>query len=110
MEIGYNKLNITPTQPVHIAGYNRKELSKGVLDPIEINSLVIKENNKTIIFFFPSHEKRKIGWDFKIVFPPLDGISKTEGFTDCQTEPRNCFLMEFSTPKPLIKESLNAAT
>ena len=42
MEIGYNKLNITPTQPVHIAGYNRKELSKGVLDPIEINSLVIK--------------------------------------------------------------------
>ena len=48
MEIGYNKLNITPTQPVHIAGYNRKELSKGVLDPIEINSLVIKENNKTI--------------------------------------------------------------
>ena len=50
MEIGYNKLNITPTQPVHIAGYNRKELSKGVLDPIEINSLVFKENNKTIIF------------------------------------------------------------
>lgn len=50
MEVGYNKLNITPTQPVHIAGYNRKELSKGVLDPIEINSLVIKENNKTIIF------------------------------------------------------------
>lgn len=26
MEIGYNKLNITPTQPVHIAGYNRKEV------------------------------------------------------------------------------------
>lgn len=50
MEVGYHKLDITPTVPVHIAGYNRKELSKGVLDPIEINSLVIKENNKIIIF------------------------------------------------------------
>lgn len=50
MEIGYNKLNITPTQPVHIAGYNRKELSKGALDPIEINSLVIKNQEKVIIF------------------------------------------------------------
>ncbi len=50
MEVGYHKLDITPTVPVHIAGYNRKELSKGVLDPIEINSLVIKENNKMIIF------------------------------------------------------------
>ena len=50
MEVGYHKLDITPTVPVHIAGYNRKELSKGVLDPIEINSLVIKENNKTVSY------------------------------------------------------------
>ncbi len=50
MEVGYHKLDITPTVPVHIAGYNRKELSQGALDPIEINSLVIKENNKMIIF------------------------------------------------------------
>ena len=60
MEIGYNKLNITPTQPVHIAGYNRKELSKGVLDPIEINSLVIKENNKTTTAVNRKHRRQNI--------------------------------------------------
>ena len=49
MQTGYNKLNITPKKAVRIAGYNRKELSKGVLDPIEINSLVIKEDKQTII-------------------------------------------------------------
>ena len=49
MQTGYNKLNITPKKAVRIAGYNRKELSKGVLDPIEINSLVIKEYKQTII-------------------------------------------------------------
>ena len=43
MQAGYNKLNITPKEAVRIAGYNRKELSKGVLDPIEINTLVIKD-------------------------------------------------------------------
>ena len=50
MEVGYNKLNITPTEPVHIAGYNRKKLSEGVLDPIEINTLVLKVKNKLVIF------------------------------------------------------------
>ena len=50
MEVGYNKLNITPTEPVHIAGYNRKKLSEGVLDPIEINTLVLKVKNNLVIF------------------------------------------------------------
>ncbi|EQM95780.1 hypothetical protein MBAG_03515 [Coprobacillus sp. D7] len=49
MEIGYNKLDITPTHPVRIAGYNRKEKSKGQLDPIEINSIFIKNNDKYIV-------------------------------------------------------------
>lgn len=48
MKIGYDKLDITPSYPVRIAGYNRKEKSKGCLDPIEINSIFIKNNEEYI--------------------------------------------------------------
>lgn len=49
MEIGYNKLDITPDYPVRMAGYNRKEKSIGCLDPIEIHSLFIKNNDDYVV-------------------------------------------------------------
>ncbi len=49
MEIGYNKMNITPDHSVAIAGYSRKEKSTGVLDPIEINTLIIKTGEKSMV-------------------------------------------------------------
>lgn len=49
MKLGYNKLNITPKKPVHIAGYNRKDLSQGVLDPIEINTIVLTHDAHPIV-------------------------------------------------------------
>lgn len=44
MNFGYCKLDITPSDPVYMAGYSRKEKSKGVLDPIQVNAFVIEEN------------------------------------------------------------------
>lgn len=49
MEIGYNKLDITPDHSVAMAGYSRKNKSTGVLDPIEINTLIIKIGEKFLI-------------------------------------------------------------
>lgn len=40
MQIGYHKYNITPKESVYMAGYSRQQKSTGVLDPIEINTLV----------------------------------------------------------------------
>lgn len=49
MKVGYNKLNITPTKPVNIAGYNRTQKSIGVLDPIEINTIVFSADQKITV-------------------------------------------------------------
>lgn len=49
MEIGYHKMNITPDHSVAMAGYSRKNKSTGVLDPIEINTLIIKTGEKCFI-------------------------------------------------------------
>ena len=49
MKIGYNKLDITPKKPVYMAGYNRPFKSNGVLDPIEINTMVLCYNEKLFI-------------------------------------------------------------
>lgn len=49
MKVGFNKLNITPKESVNIAGYNRSQKSIGVLDPIEINSIVFSIHGKMVI-------------------------------------------------------------
>lgn len=49
MKIGYNKLDVTPNSPSYQSGYNRDKRSDGVLDPIEINTLIMKINDKKII-------------------------------------------------------------
>lgn len=49
MKIGYNKLDITPKESVHIAGYSRKNKSVGVLDPIEINTIVFQFDKEIFI-------------------------------------------------------------
>lgn len=49
MEIGYNKMNITPDHSVAMAGYSRKSKSTGVIDPIEINTIIIKIGKKSLV-------------------------------------------------------------
>ena len=72
MKIGYNKLNITPNNPVHIAGYNRKSMSIGELDPIEINTLIITQEQKTIIFSILD----SIIIEDSVIIPVKENISK----------------------------------
>lgn len=49
MKVGYNKLDVTPKESVNMAGYDRKEKSVGILDNIEINTLVLTLNNTSVI-------------------------------------------------------------
>ncbi|MBS5987797.1 neutral/alkaline non-lysosomal ceramidase N-terminal domain-containing protein [Clostridium sp.] len=49
MKIGFNKIDVTPKKRVNMAGYDRQEKSKGILDNIEINTLVIVSNNTPVI-------------------------------------------------------------
>lgn len=49
MKIGFNKIDVTPKENVNMAGYDRQEKSKGILDNIEINTLVIVSNNTPVI-------------------------------------------------------------
>ena len=42
MKAGFDKVNITPQKPCYMAGYSRVEKSRGVLDPIEINTLALE--------------------------------------------------------------------
>ena len=49
MKIGFNKIDVTPKKRVNMAGYDRQEKSKGILDNIEINTLVILSNNTPVI-------------------------------------------------------------
>ena len=50
MKIGFNKLDITPQTAVYQAGYNRNKQSVGVLDAIEINTIVFESSFKKIVF------------------------------------------------------------
>ncbi|UTY40481.1 hypothetical protein NMU03_06785 [Allocoprobacillus halotolerans] len=49
MKAGYNKLDITPKNPVYMAGYNRPYQSIGILDPIEINTMALCSQEKLFI-------------------------------------------------------------
>lgn len=49
MKIGYNKYNITPPESVYMAGYSRQQKSVGILDPIEINTLIFEFNHQYFI-------------------------------------------------------------
>lgn len=46
------KYNVTPIQPVHMAGYNRLDKSTGVLDSIQINTLIIELNHETFVYSY----------------------------------------------------------
>lgn len=50
MKFGFSKKDITPKERVYMAGYGRKEKSKGVLDPIEINAFALNDGIKDIVF------------------------------------------------------------
>lgn len=50
MRVGYYQKNITPQEPVYMAGYNRKDKSRGVLDEILLNTLVWDINHQKIVF------------------------------------------------------------
>lgn len=49
MKVAFSKKDITPKDSCHMAGYNRQEKSIGVLDPIEINTLVWEINRDRFV-------------------------------------------------------------
>lgn len=46
------KYNVTPSQPVHMAGYNRIDKSTGVLDSIQINTLILEIDSKKFVYSY----------------------------------------------------------
>ena len=37
LRVAFARADVTPNRPCRMGGYNRKKLSEGVLDPIEVN-------------------------------------------------------------------------
>jgi len=52
MKASIIKYDITPTHPVHMAGYNRTSKSTGVLDSIQINTLMIETNQLIYVYSY----------------------------------------------------------
>lgn len=52
MKASIIKYDITPTYPVHMAGYNRVNKSTGVLDSIQINTLMIEINQTKYVYSY----------------------------------------------------------
>lgn len=52
MKASIIKYDITPTHPVHMAGYNRTTKSTGVLDSIQINTLLIETNQTLFVYSY----------------------------------------------------------
>ena len=46
---GFSKIDITPSEPCHMAGYSREGLSTSVLDPIQVNSVAVNVNGNSFI-------------------------------------------------------------
>lgn len=42
MRAAFHKVDITPKEPCYMAGYSREKKSQGILDPIQINTMVIE--------------------------------------------------------------------
>ena len=72
MKIGYHKYKITPTGAVHMAGYGRQKKSTGILDPIEINTLVISIQNQ----FFILSILDSIIMENSVIIPVKNAISE----------------------------------
>ncbi|MBM6942412.1 hypothetical protein H6A22_04815 [Collinsella intestinalis] len=47
--VGIDKADVTPQRPCRMNGYNRSELSNGVLDPIQVNSLALTYSNESFV-------------------------------------------------------------
>lgn len=52
MKASIIKIDITPKHPVHMAGYNRLKKSTGVLDTIQINTLMIEINETKYVYSY----------------------------------------------------------
>lgn len=50
MRISLRKIDITPKAPCHMAAYNRLELSQGVLDSIQINTMALELGEKLLVY------------------------------------------------------------
>lgn len=50
LQVGVAKLDITPTEPVRLAGYaSRTDLSKGIHDPLSLRTVVLKQGGKELV-------------------------------------------------------------
>ena len=49
IQVGFSRVDITPPMGIDISGYFIKRIAKGVLDPLEINTLAVKKDNATVL-------------------------------------------------------------
>ena len=49
MQAGFGRLDITPPLGTPLAGYFHARFTKGVWDPIELNALALRDENKTLL-------------------------------------------------------------
>jgi len=52
MKAAFVKKDITPLHPVQMAGYERTEPNEGVLDPIQINTLLIEVDSEIFVYTY----------------------------------------------------------
>lgn len=52
MKASFIKIDITPNYPVFLAGYSRTEKSDGILDPIQINTMLLEIDNDIFVYSY----------------------------------------------------------
>ena len=85
MQAGFARLDITPQLGVHMSGYFFERLAEGVLDPLYVNALALKDGDRTVVVLACDLAgislNRELGWDETIA--NRAGISMEQLFIHC---------------------------
>lgn len=85
LQAGFARLDITPPLGVRMAGYFYERKAEGVLDPLYVKALALKEGDKTALIMVCDlvglSSSRKLGWDEAIA--KRAGISLEQFFLHC---------------------------
>ena len=49
LKVGFARLDITPPLGIHLDGYFHARFASGVLDPLELNAIALKDGEKTVV-------------------------------------------------------------
>ncbi len=105
MKAGFSRVDITPCMGIGIDGYYKPRFAEGVLDPLEVNTLAISVEDKTVLLVSVDH--CGIGMDVIDIYKDLifdkTGVPK-EAIIICATHTHTAPFIEKDSDDDLVKE------